>query len=171
MVTWLLKIKLSEADMAGSRQAKGTGPAKLGPAPATAKKKKGLTPVEKIAMGIGVRKNGRQAKFAGVVNLGVPEHVATLVDNDPREGYEETLRMRLAKVREVDAVYIEEEDGVVHVYSIVRDMADYYDRLMTQEAEVAKAWPRIKFDFHVRAHQGRQPSQAAPRWARSIFIR
>lgn len=87
------------------------------------------------------------------------------------ECHEDTLRTRLSKVSEVDAVYVEEENGVVHVYSIVRDLGDFYDKLMAQERAVAKAWPQIRFDFHVRVHQCRQPSQAAPPFARSIYSR
>ena len=80
----------------------------------------------------------------------------------PRDGYEDTLQTRLAKVSEVDAVYVEEENGVIHVYSIVRDIGDFYDRLLAQEKAIAQAWPQTRFDFHVRVHQGRQPNQAAP---------
>ena len=89
----------------------------------------------------------------------------------PGEGHEDTLRTKLAKVAEVDAVYVEVENGVIHVYSIVHDMGDFYERLMAQEKAVAKAWPQIRFDFHVRAHQGRQTDQAAPPFARAIYCR
>jgi len=89
----------------------------------------------------------------------------------PRDGYEDTLQTRLAKVSEVDAVYVEEENGVIHVYSIVRDIGDFYDRLLAQEKAIAQAWPQTRFDFHVRVHQGRQPNQPAPPFARAIFCR
>lgn len=84
---------------------------------------------------------------------------------------DETLRSESSKVSEVDAVFVEEEDRVVHVYSVVNDMGDFYERLLAREMAVAKAWPAIAFEFHVRAHQGRSPHQAVPPWSCAVYLR
>jgi len=86
--------------------------------------------------------------------------------------YEESLRDRLAKVIEVEAVYVNsDEQGTVHVYSVVQEYGQFYKRLMRQEQLVERDCPEISFDFHVRARQNRPCELAVPFDAKPIFIR
>ena len=86
--------------------------------------------------------------------------------------FEESLRDRLAKVTEVEAVYVNsDEQGTVHVYSVVQEYGQFYKRLMRQEQRVEQDCPEIAFDFHVRARQNRPCELAVPFDAKPIFIR
>src|SRR5438270_6410766 len=83
-----------------------------------------------------------------------------------KRSYEDALRERLPKVREVDAVYFTQDHlGTVHVYSVVEEYGPFYERLMRQERLIEKDYPDISFDFHFRARQARQASLAVPFFA------
>ena len=85
--------------------------------------------------------------------------------------WQDALRLHLAKVPEVDAVFVNWEDNVVHVYSVVPEFSDGYVQLTKKESLVEKAFPRVSFEFHTRAHQGREPHYAAPWDAELVFLR
>jgi hypothetical protein len=91
----------------------------------------------------------------------------------PGRPYESAIRRRLASVRAVDAVYVsQEEDGRVHVYSVVSEYADEaYHKLLKQERLIEEAFPEVPLEFHVRAHQGREPSRAVPFGSQPLFVR
>jgi hypothetical protein len=47
--------------------------------------------------------------------------------------YQESVCKRIAKIKEVDASFIvPDESGTVHVYSVVEEYGDFYDRLIRQ---------------------------------------
>src|SRR5438270_756840 len=83
--------------------------------------------------------------------------------------HEHALCRRLSRVEAVHAVYLATDDeGTIHVYSVVPDYcSDLYDKLLKQERLVEKQFPQLTFEFHVRAHQGRQPHGAVPFGSRS----
>jgi hypothetical protein len=86
--------------------------------------------------------------------------------------YQESVCKRIAKIKEVDASFIvPDESGTVHVYSVVEEYGDFYDRLIRQERLIEKDCPGISFDFHVRARQSREPFQVAPIDAHPVFVR
>ena len=86
--------------------------------------------------------------------------------------YEGSLRDRLVKVIEVEAVYVNsDEQGTVHVYSVVQEYGQFYKRLMRQEQLIEQDCPEVSFDFHVRARQNRLPYLSVPFDAKPIFIR
>src|SRR5438093_1455138 len=77
--------------------------------------------------------------------------------------WRDAIRLHLAKVAEVDAVFVSKENGTLHVYSVVHDFEDdFYEMLLKKESLIEKAFPRVSFEFHTRAHQGREPHFAAP---------
>lgn len=88
------------------------------------------------------------------------------------ENWAEVVRAHLSKVREVAAVFARREDNVIHVYSVAREFKDnIYSRLLRLEGFIEKALPDLRFEFHVRAHQGREVSQAAPLGSEPLFLR
>ena len=91
----------------------------------------------------------------------------------PGRPYERAIRRRLASVRAVDAVYVSrDDDGCVHVYSVVSEYADgAYRKLLKQERLIEKEFPEVPLEFHVRAHQGREPSRAVPFGSQPLFVR
>ncbi|HXD88078.1 MAG TPA: hypothetical protein VN641_16440 [Urbifossiella sp.] len=98
--------------------------------------------------------------------------VAVAARESGAEPYHQPLRDRLHKVKEVDAVYVSTDDaGIVHVYSIVRDFGDFYERLAKQEHLAQQDCPDVDFEFHVRAHQGRKPYMAVPFESNPVFVR
>jgi hypothetical protein len=98
--------------------------------------------------------------------------VTMTVGNAPSVLHELSLSRHLATIQDVDAVFVSTEDDVVHVYSIVREFDDgAYEKLLKKEEEIQQACPEIVFEFHVRAHQGRVPSEAAPLESQPVFIR
>ena len=98
-------------------------------------------------------------------------------DQNPRapakvRRYQSSLERHLSRVEGLDAVFLSVEDGIVHVYSVVPEFASrLYDRLVKQEEMVEADFPTTVFEFHVRAHQGRKPSHAAPFGAQPVFER
>lgn len=88
------------------------------------------------------------------------------------EPWREAVRRRLAKVPEVDAVFVRQENGTVHVYSVVEDFDEaYYARLLKQEDLIEKAAPKVAFEFHTWVHQGRNPSESGPPFSELVFLR
>jgi hypothetical protein len=86
--------------------------------------------------------------------------------------WREALRAHLAKVPEVDGVFMSAEKNVIHVYSVVLEFNDrLYKRLLKQESLIEKGFPEIAFEFHTRAHQGREPHFAVPFDAEQVFLR
>jgi hypothetical protein len=68
------------------------------------------------------------------------------------------IRRYFTKVPTVDAVYVFAGE-TIHVYTIVKELREkYYKGLLEQEGLFEKAYPEFSFDFHTRAHQGRDQS-------------
>jgi hypothetical protein len=90
-----------------------------------------------------------------------------------RRPHEQALNRRLSKVESIHAVFLTTDDErIIHVYSVVSDYRpDLYDKLLKQERIVEKEFPKLTFEFHVRAHQGRQPSRAVPFGSQPLFVR
>jgi hypothetical protein len=80
---------------------------------------------------------------------------------------------QLSTISGIEALFLHiDYDGVVHVYSVVADYSfGLYRELLKRERMVEKKLPTIRFDFHVRAHQGREPVRAVPLGARPLFMR
>src|SRR5262249_28002363 len=82
------------------------------------------------------------------------------------------VRSHLSKLRAIEAVYVTAETDVFHVYSVVSEYDPaVYEKLMRQEARLEEAFPGVRFDFHTRASQGREPSLAVPFEAQCVFVR
>lgn len=101
-----------------------------------------------------------------------PTVLARAPKRSAKPQYEDSVRNRIAKIKEVDAAYVvRDEYGTVQVYSVVQEYGDFYDRLMRQERLIEKDCPGISFDFHVRARQNREPSLAVPIDALAVFVK
>src|SRR6266511_477795 len=88
------------------------------------------------------------------------------------KNWREAIRFHLAKVREVDAVYVSTASGTVHVYSVVESFHKTdYPRLLREEDRIEKAFPEISFEFHTQAHQGRKPTGKEPYTSDLVFLR
>src|SRR5882762_1920556 len=76
----------------------------------------------------------------------------------------DVIRRILSKSPEIDAVFlVTDESHVVHVFSVVREFhANLYDKLLKRERTIEDELTNIAFEFHVRAHQGREPALAVP---------
>jgi hypothetical protein len=87
--------------------------------------------------------------------------------------HEQALRRRLSSVDAVRAVFLAADDeGIIHVYSVVPEYdSGFYDELLKQERLVEKEFPHLTFEFHVRAHQGREPARAVPFGSQPLFVR
>jgi hypothetical protein len=89
-----------------------------------------------------------------------------------RKDWRDAIRMHLAKVPEVDAVFACKENGTVHVYSVVENIRQTnYKRLLKQEGVIEKAFPSISFEFHTWVHQGREPSTSGPLFSELVYLR
>ena len=80
---------------------------------------------------------------------------------------------QLSNIPGIDAVFIyADDDGAVHVYSVVPEFSfGLYKRLAKRERIIEKSLPQLRFDFHVRAHQGRKATRVVPIGARAVFVR
>ena len=80
---------------------------------------------------------------------------------------------QLSKIPGVDAVFVYvDDDGLVHVYSVVPEFSFVlYKRLVKRERIIEETCPQLRFEFHVRAHQGRKAARAVPLGARRVFVR
>jgi hypothetical protein len=59
-----------------------------------------------------------------------------------------------------------------HHTSVVPDFSvGIYKKLLNCERMIQNELPGVRFDFHVRAHQGRKPTRAVPLGARAVFVR
>jgi hypothetical protein len=86
--------------------------------------------------------------------------------------WRDAIRVHLAKVAAVDAVFANDASGTVHVYSIVEKFEDdSCGLLLTEEVKVEKAFPKVSFEFHTRAHQGRKPSESGPWGSELVYLR
>lgn len=79
----------------------------------------------------------------------------------------------LGKTPGVDAVFLlKDEVNVVHVYSVARQLRPaIYGRLLQTERTIEKKHPEVAFEFHLRAHQGRNPAEAVPLEAELVYSR
>jgi hypothetical protein len=90
----------------------------------------------------------------------------------PPLSWGDALQRHLAKIPEIDAVFVWAERSVVHVYSLVHEFQSrIYEKLLRKERLIEKAFPGISFEFHVRAHQGREPHLAVPHESKCVFLR
>ena len=87
--------------------------------------------------------------------------------------YEDMIRRVLSRTPEIDAVFLMTDDAnVVHVFSVVREFRPrIYDKLLKEERMIEEDFPEIPFEFHVRAHQGREPAEAVPFDAELVYTR
>ncbi len=87
--------------------------------------------------------------------------------------YQRSLAQHLGAVAKVQAIFSQEdENGVVHVYSVVDEFDDkVYKLLLKRERLVEDDFPDAKLEFHLRASQGRRPFLAVPFDARPVFLR
>jgi hypothetical protein len=92
--------------------------------------------------------------------------------NGKSADWRETLRRRLTKVPEIEAIYIVESIGTIHVFTVIAEhRSEIYPPLMKQEDFVEKDHPFIQFEFHTREHQGRPPHRSVPFDAERVFMR
>jgi hypothetical protein len=88
------------------------------------------------------------------------------------QSYKGFLARQLSNIPSIDAVFIYLDEELVHVYSVVPDFSfDLYPKLEKRERKVEKDFPDVKFEFHVRAHQGRPASRAVPLGSQLVFLR
>lgn len=86
--------------------------------------------------------------------------------------WRDALRAHLAKAPGVDAVFVNTMSDTIHVYSIVKQLREkYFKGLYRQEGLIEKAFPEISFEFHTRAHQGRNPSESGPWGSELVYLR
>jgi hypothetical protein len=86
--------------------------------------------------------------------------------------WRDALRLHLAKVPTVDAVFVNTASDTVHVYSVVKEHRERYLKgLLRQEDVVEKAFPEVSFEFHTWVHQGREPSQSGPPFSELVYLR
>src|SRR5437588_5278323 len=86
---------------------------------------------------------------------------------------EDVIRRVLCKAQDVEAVFLLTDDAnVVHVFSVVREFqSKLYDKLLKKERAIEMVLPEVMLEFHVRAHQGRNPAQAVPFEAELVYMR
>jgi len=114
-------------------------------------------------------KGAQQMPNVVIVNVG---QVQTCAFNCPNP-YQSSVSKHLSKIPEIDAVFLlTDEDNIVHVYSVTREFQErMYDKLIKQQNRVEQDFPGTIFDFHVRAHQGRQANRAVPFGCEPVFLR
>jgi hypothetical protein len=85
----------------------------------------------------------------------------------------DVIRSALSKMPEIDAVFVLTDDAnAMHVFSVVREFqSKIYDKLLKKERAIEKEFPETAFEFHVRAHQGREPAEAVPFDAELVYAR
>jgi hypothetical protein len=72
----------------------------------------------------------------------------------------------------VDAVFVITASDTLQVYSIVAEFEDdSCAQLMKEEAKVEMAFPKLSFEFHTRAHQGRKPAESGPWGSELVYLR
>lgn len=99
-----------------------------------------------------------------------PNGSAAVLNHTSRE---DVVREILAQIPEIDAVFLSTDDkNVVHVFSVVKEFrSKIYDTLLKKERSIQKKLAGIALEFHVRAHQGREPAQAVPFEAQLVYAR
>ena len=86
-----------------------------------------------------------------------PKRPAKKASARPKD-WRDAIRFHLAKVPEVDAVYVLMDGNNVHGYSVVDDFhKTNYKRFIKHETLIEKAFPEMSFEFHTRVHRGRKP--------------
>jgi hypothetical protein len=87
--------------------------------------------------------------------------------------YEGLVAYQLSSIPGIDAVFVyADDDGLVHVYSVVPEFSfGLYKRLLNRERRIENEFAEVRFEFHVRAHQGRKAARAVPLGARPVFVR
>jgi hypothetical protein len=86
--------------------------------------------------------------------------------------WRDAIRLHLAKVPTVDAVFVNTASDTIHVYSLVKEHREVYLKgILRQEDLIEKAFPEISFEFHTRAHQGRNPSESGPWGSELVYLR
>jgi hypothetical protein len=89
-----------------------------------------------------------------------------------RKDWRDAIRLHLAKVPQVDAVYVSTASATIHVYSVVESLRDAdYKHLIRQEDRIEKEFPAISFEFHATAHQGRRPTGKESHTSELVFLR
>lgn len=87
---------------------------------------------------------------------------------------EETLRIHLSTLSGVDAAFMAADTGsdIIHVFVVVPEFESrVYAQLDSPERKIEILFPNHRFEFHVRAHQGRSPSRSVPFDAIVLFQR
>ena len=97
----------------------------------------------------------------------------SLKERSNRPPHEQSLWRRLLSVDAVCAVFLAADyEDTIHVYSVVLEYdSGFYGELLKQERLVEKEFPHLTFEFHVRAHQGREPAHAVPFGSQPLFVR
>ncbi|MBI3822482.1 MAG: hypothetical protein HY289_07360 [Planctomycetes bacterium] len=86
--------------------------------------------------------------------------------------WRDAIRLHLANVPTVDAVFVNTVSETIHVYSVVKEHREVYLKgILRQEDLIEKAFPEISFEFHTRAHQGRKPSESGPWGSELVYLR
>ena len=68
------------------------------------------------------------------------------------------------------SIFIRDDANVVHVFSVVREFeSKIYEKLLKRERAIERNLSQVSFEFHVRAHQGREPAQAVPFKAELVY--
>ena len=84
----------------------------------------------------------------------------------------ESIKRHLSHIPGIDAIYLSIANGIVHVYSVAADYTErVYGPLTAQERLIEMDFPAVQFDFHLRAHQGREPAEAVPTESELVFER
>ena len=100
------------------------------------------------------------------------ERKSFALPNATKEVVEKSLYEQLSKIHEVDAVFITVEDQIVHIYSITREFdSGTTSRVTDAEDRIEAEFLDVRFEFHTRVHQGRDPKLAAPFYSQPLFIR
>jgi hypothetical protein len=87
--------------------------------------------------------------------------------------YHHAIASRLNLIRDLDAVFTcIDENNTVHVFSVAAELTDaVYNKLFRKEPLIQQDHPKTRFEFHLRAHQGRQITSVVPLGAEPIFRR
>ena len=92
--------------------------------------------------------------------------------NGKAADWRDTLRRRLTRVPEIEAIFVVQSGGTIHVFTVMAEhISEAYDPLMKQESLVEKDHPALFFDFHTGVHQGRPPHRAVPYGAEMVYLR
>jgi hypothetical protein len=89
-----------------------------------------------------------------------------------KKDWRAAICQHFSKVPAVDAVFANALGETIHIYSIVEKFGDEScEQLLKQEDKVEKAFPKLSFEFHTRAHQGRAPDKSGPWGSELVYLR